>query len=59
MLQTKYFSFNRKGQITLFVENISHGMIVRILRLCTAHARRKKTKKPCAWRFVPTLTEMA
>jgi len=59
MLKTKYFEFNRKGQITIFAETISWKMLGRIMRMCVAHARRKKIKKPCQWRFVPTLTVVA
>lgn len=57
MLETKYFMFDRKGHLTIFLETVSHSQLVRILRMCTQHARRKKTKKPCQWRFVPTLTD--
>jgi len=52
MLRTKQFEFNRKGQVTAF-EQINAQ---RVIKICTMHARRKKTKKPCEWRIVPTLT---
>lgn len=56
MLTTKYFEFDRNGYLTLFVERISLSNLVRILKICTAHARRKKTKKPFKYICVPTLT---
>ena len=57
MLKTKLFEFNRKGQLTIFAETISYARLVRILKMCVAHARRKKIKKPAEFRFVPVLTE--
>jgi hypothetical protein len=59
MLETSEFTFNRFGQITLFVKTISNHMILRIMKMCIEHARRKHTRKPVEWRFVPTLTEVA
>jgi len=44
MLKTYLFEFNRKGQLTIFAESISYARLVRILKMCVAHAR-------------PTLTE--
>jgi len=57
MLKTKYFEFNRKGQLTIFLTTISYGKLLRILKICVAHARRKKIKKPVEFRFVPVLAE--
>ena len=57
MLKTKYFEFNRKGQLTIFLATISYGKLLRILKMCVAHARRKKIKKPVEYRFIPTLTD--
>ena len=57
MLNTKLFSFNRNGQLTIFAECISYARLLRIIKMCVAHARRKKIKKPCEFRFVPTLVE--
>jgi hypothetical protein len=59
MLKTKLFTFDRQGRLTLFVESISYARLLRIIKMCVAHARRKKIKKPCQFRFVPTLTEVA
>lgn len=52
MLKTRNFTYNRNGRIDIF------GPInpLRVIRICNLHARRKKTKKPYQWRFVPTLT---
>jgi hypothetical protein len=58
MLETKDFRFDRFGYLTIFVERISYRSLVRIVSMCTAHARRKKTKKPCMYIFLPTLTEV-
>ena len=59
MLKTRYFEFNRHGQLTIFAERISHANLIRILKLCVLFARRKHTRKPAEFRFVPTLTEVA
>ena len=59
MLTTKYFTFNRHGQLTIFAERISYGNLIKIVRMCVAHARRKKTRKPAEFRIIPTLTEVA
>ncbi len=59
MLKTQYFEFNRFGQLTIFAERISYGNLIKIVRMCVAHARRKKTRKPAEFRFVPTLTVVA
>ena len=56
MLNTKLFSFNRKGQLTIFATTISFSNLQKIIKLCVLHARRKKIKKPCSFRMVPTLT---
>jgi len=55
MLKTKLFEFDRHGRITFFVEWIAFSKLMRILKMCVAHARRKKTKKPVQYRFIPTL----
>ncbi len=55
MLTTKLFTFDRKGQLTIFAETISYARLLRIIKMCVAHARRKKIKKPVKFRFVPTL----
>lgn len=52
MLKTNLFEFDRSGRLTLFVASISHGMLLRIVRMCNTHARRKKTKKVCLYRMV-------
>ena len=59
MLKTSLFEFNRKGQLTIFTCNISYSLLVRIIKMCVSHARRKKIKKPSEFRFIPTLTEIA
>ena len=46
MLKTEYFEFNRKGEVTLLVDKISYNNLIRILKMCVIHARRKKIKKP-------------
>lgn len=55
MLTTKLFTFDRKGRLTIFAETISYARLLRIIKMCVAHARRKKIKKPVQFRFVPTL----
>lgn len=52
MLRTKAFDFDRSGNLT-FYQAIDARMVVKI---CTDHARETKTKKPCRYRFIPTLT---
>ena len=59
MLETKLFEFNRKGELTIFAECISFNNLKKILKMCVAHARRKHTKKPNAYRMIPTLTVAA
>jgi hypothetical protein len=59
MLKTNLFSFDRKGRLTIFAESISYDLLLRIIRMCVCHARRKKIKKPSQFRFLPTLTELA
>lgn len=59
MLKTKFFEFNRFGQLTIFAERMSYSNLIKIVRMCVQHARRKKTKKPVEFRFIPTLTAMA
>ena len=56
MLNTKLFSFNRKGELTIFAMTISFSQLQKIIKLCVLHARRKKIRKPCYFRMVPTLT---
>ena len=58
MLKTQYFEFNRFGQLTIFAERMSYGNLIKIVRMCVAHARRKKTKKPIEFRFIPVLTDV-
>ena len=58
MLKTKYFTFDRYGRLTLFLSQVSTAMLLRIMRMCNFHARRKKTKKVCQFRMIPTLTEV-
>ena len=58
MLITKYFSFDKKGRLTLFVERISTASLLRILRMCVEYARRKHTAKPRVWAMVPTLEDV-
>lgn len=55
MLKTNTFEFDRKGRLTLFVDRISHGNLMRIIKVCVVHARRKKTRKPVQFRIIPTL----
>ena len=55
MLTTNLFTFDRKGRLTIFAETISYARLLRIIKMCVAHARRKKIKKPVKFRFVPTL----
>jgi len=55
MLKTKLFEFDSKGRITFFVEWIPFSKLMRIIKMCVAHARRKKIKKPMQYRFIPTL----
>lgn len=55
MLTTKLFTFNRRGQLTIFAETISFSNLQKIIKLCVLHARRKKIRKPCSFRMVPTL----
>ena len=57
MLKTKLFTFDRHGNLTIFLSSISHGLFLRIIKMCVVHARRKKSKKPVKYRFVPTLVE--
>ena len=52
MLKTKLFEFDRNGRLTIFAEWIPFGRLMRILKMCVAHARRKKTKKPIKYRFI-------
>ena len=54
MLKTKLFSFDRKGNL-IIAYGLSNSIIIRIIRLCIEHARRKHTKQPCKWALVPTL----
>ena len=55
MLSTLDFRFDTKGRIDIF------GSInaQRVIKMCVMHARRKKTRKPCKWRYVSTLTDVA
>ena len=53
MLRTKEFEFNRAGQITV----LGPVDAQRVVKMCVMHARRKKTKKPVQWRFIPTLRD--
>ncbi len=55
MLTTNLFTFDRKGRLTIFAEMIDYSELMRIIKMCVAHARRKKIKKPTQFRFVPTL----
>ena len=55
MLKTRFFQFDRKGHLTIFLSNASNGQLLRIMRMCNEHARRKKTKKIDKWLFIPTL----
>ena len=55
MLVTNLFQFDRKGRLTIFAETISYARLLRIIKMCVAHARRKKIKKPVKFRFIPTL----
>ena len=60
-LVTENYMFDHKGRITFFdkpVEDQPILKLVKVLRICTAHARRKHYKKPVQWRYVPTLTEV-
>lgn len=57
MLITKHFSFNRKGELTIFADRISLRNLAKIIRMCVWHARFKKIKKPCKWRMVSTLCD--
>ena len=59
MLTTKLFTFDRKGRLTIFAETISYARLLRIIKMCVAHARRKKIKKPVQFRFIPTLDVVA
>jgi hypothetical protein len=56
MLKTKLFEFDRNGRLTILAEWIPFARLQRILKMCVAHARRKKTKKPIKYRFIPTLS---
>ena len=59
MLKTNLFEFDRRGRLTIFVEWIPFSLLERIMRMCVTHARCKKIKKPCKYRFVPTLEVVA
>jgi hypothetical protein len=59
MLITKYFAFNRKGELTIFALKISHANLMLIIKECVKHARSKKSRKPCKFRLleIPILTD--
>ena len=61
MLITKYFAFNRKGELTIFAVKNSPVNLTLIMKECVKYARKKKTRKPCKYRRlkVPTLTVLA
>ena len=61
MLITKYFAFNRKGELTIFAVKISHANLMLIMKECVKYARQKKIRKPCKYRLleIPTLTVVA
>ena len=54
MLETKLFTFDRHGVFT-FLQKLTCFQFADAMKLCTAYARLKKTKKPCEWSFIPTL----
>lgn len=55
--ETLNWTFHRDGSIDMF-GRMDPIRIKRMLKMCTMYARQKKTKKPCKWRQIPTLTEV-
>jgi hypothetical protein len=58
MLKTKSFEFNRHGIFT-FLQQLTYQQYKAAIKMCMTHARIKKTKKPCDWVYIPTLTVAA
>ena len=53
-IKTDQFEF-KDGKITFFVRATAE-VVPGIMKLCTAHARMQKKRKPTQYREVPTLT---
>lgn len=56
MLKTDNFTFDRHGIFT-FLKKLSYQQWKSAKKMCIEHARRKKTKQPCDWVWVPILLE--
>ena len=59
MLKTSLFEFNKKGEITIFIDPLEQrftfAMFKRIVNDCFEYSRLKHIKRPYKFRMVPTL----